>query len=62
MEKEIPTLYNTKSECCGCSACFAICPVSAIKMEEDSDGFEYPKIDENICIKCYKCKKICPIV
>ena len=42
----IPVLYKRKEECCGCTACYAICPKEAIYMEEDEEGFEYPKIDE----------------
>ena len=47
--KEFPILYKRKEECCGCTACYAICPQSAISMVEDEEGFEYPKIDENKC-------------
>ena len=42
--KEIPILYNRKEECCGCTACYAICPKEAISMVEDEEGFEYPVI------------------
>ena len=42
MEKEIPILYKRKEECCGCTACHAICPKDAISMVEDEEGFEYP--------------------
>lgn len=59
--KEIPVLYNRKEECCGCTACYAICPKEAITMVEDEEGFEYPKIDESRCIRCYKCLTVCPI-
>lgn len=51
-----------KTKCCGCSACFNICPKSAISMEYDSEGFLYPKVDNNKCIKCGLCLKICPII
>ena len=43
MEREIPVLYKRKEECCGCTACYAICPKEAISMVEDEEGFEYPK-------------------
>lgn len=46
MEREIPVLYKRKEECCGCTACYAICPKEAISMVEDEEGFEYPQIDE----------------
>ena len=26
-DKELPNLYTNRSDCCGCSACYAICPV-----------------------------------
>ena len=54
-------LYTRKEECCGCSACYAICPQNAISMNEDEEGFEYPKINEDFCISCRKCLSVCPI-
>lgn len=59
MNKKTPILFDKKENCCGCTACFSICPKEAIKMEMDEEGFEYPIIDENKCIKCYKCLKVC---
>lgn len=61
MQKELPVLYEKKALCCGCTACFAICPQEAISMVEDDEGFEYPVINENKCISCYLCLKVCPI-
>ena len=48
-----------KEECCGCTACKFICPVSAILMQEDSQGFLYPVVDETKCIQCGICLDIC---
>ena len=59
--KKIPTLYDKKELCCGCSACYSICPQRAIPMEEDEEGFDYPVIDINKCIGCNKCISVCPI-
>ena len=61
MEREIPVLYKRKEECCGCTACYAICPKEAISMVEDEEKFEYPQIDESKCVRCYQCIKVCPI-
>lgn len=60
-KKTIPVLYERKEECCGCTACYAICPKSAISMVEDEEGFDYPQIDESKCIRCYQCVRVCPI-
>lgn len=59
--KKIPVLYERKEECCGCTACFAICPKEAIKMVANKEGFDYPEIDADKCIRCYKCIKVCPL-
>lgn len=45
--------------CCGCTACYAICPKGAITMQEDSEGFKYPAIDKSKCIDCGLCSKVC---
>lgn len=91
--KNLPLLYKSKEECCGCGACFSICPRSnmsnvvrknangeiielqyqitqngeiiklpltgAITMLHDEDGFLYPVVDAEICIRCYKCVSVC---
>lgn len=60
MMKEIPILYKKKEECCGCTACLAVCPKKAISMVVDEEGFEYPRIDERKCIRCCMCIRVCP--
>lgn len=52
-------LYFDKSQCTGCTACFSICPMKAITMKEDLEGFLYPIIDSAKCIECGKCLKSC---
>ena len=49
-----------KDNCCGCTACKNICPVNAISMVKDEEGFLYPQIDESKCINCNACRNICP--
>lgn len=58
-EKILPELYEKKMYCCGCTACFSICPVDAIRMLPDEEGFLYPVVDAQQCIRCYKCMSVC---
>ena len=51
-----------KELCCGCSACYSVCPKNAISMVRDEEGFLYPKVDKDKCINCGLCKKVCPIL
>lgn len=51
-----------KKNCTGCFACYNVCPVNAIKMIEDKEGFKYPKVDVKKCIKCGLCENICPVI
>lgn len=48
------------SYCTGCGACFNICPVNAIMMKKNKEGFIYPSINLKKCINCGLCKKTCP--
>lgn len=48
-----------KNDCTGCSACSIVCPVGAIQMSSDSEGFLRPEISD-VCIACHKCIKTCP--
>ncbi len=52
--------YSKKESCCACSACFSVCPVDAISMKKDKEGFFYAVIDSTKCIDCGACKRVCP--
>lgn len=47
--------------CFSCGACEQSCPVGAITMQENENGFLQPIIDDSKCIKCNKCVISCPI-
>ncbi len=51
-----------KSKCSGCSACYSVCPKSCISMIEDEEGFLYPRVNEDYCVDCGLCEKVCPLV
>lgn len=53
---------DNKNECCGCQACYNICPKNAIEMVVDEKGFKYPEVNKDKCINCGLCEKVCPIL
>ena len=59
MRGAIPELFAKKEQCCGCTACYSVCPAGAISMEADEEGFLYPSIDPAKCIGCGACKRVC---
>ena len=48
------------NECTGCYACVSACKHDCIKMEEDELGAIHPSVDENKCVNCGACRKVCP--
>ncbi len=54
--------HVSKHHCYGCEACASLCPSGAIRMQENDEGFFYPIIDGDKCIKCSLCYKKCPSV
>ena len=56
--RELPRLA-AREACTGCSACAQVCPVSAISMEPDREGFLRPAVGDS-CVLCRKCEGACP--
>lgn len=55
-------VIKNKVDCSGCYACANICTENCLSMIQDDEGFWYPNVDENKCIKCKLCIKVCPII
>ena len=51
-----------KEVCSGCMACYNVCPVNAIELIKDEEGFINHKIDNDKCIRCSLCNKVCPSI
>lgn len=51
---------RSKRDCSGCAACMNICPLACINMQEDDEGFLYPYVNEDVCVHCGACEKVCP--
>lgn len=52
-----------KERCKGCGLCIAVCPKKNLKLSEELNmyGNKYAVcIDENDCIACCMCTKMCP--
>lgn len=56
------TSVVSNQQCSGCSACFSVCPVNAISMQRNSEGFLIPTIDQKKCIHCNLCNQVCPLL
>ena len=55
-------IISDPHDCCGCTACASICPRGCITMEENREGFLYPSVNEDTCIECGLCAKVCPVI
>lgn len=55
-------VIKDKKDCCGCNACVQKCPKQCIVLLEDSEGFSYPRVNMDVCIKCNICESVCPVL
>lgn len=60
--KEDSPLLADRTHCTGCSACAARCPQDAIALVRDKEGFAFPRVDPERCVRCGLCTKTCPML
>ena len=53
-------ILDIERKCSGCAACADLCPVCAITMTQNENGFYAPSLDRAACIDCGKCVTVCP--
>lgn len=56
-----PHLADVKC-CTGCAVCIDACNKQALSMYVADDGHVYVSCDENKCVLCHQCEKVCPAV
>lgn len=49
-----------QNKCLGCRACEQICPLKCIDIKPTREGFLYPNVQEDVCVHCGLCLKVCP--
>lgn len=49
-----------REKCTGCMACFNACPKDCISMKQGKLAHLFPKVDQDSCIDCRMCQKVCP--
>lgn len=60
-ETETQNIYTYNSLCCGCGSCKEACPVSAINIKMNEQGFYQSFVDDTLCVNCGKCISVCPV-
>lgn len=59
MKNNISRKEDEINYCTSCQLCSAVCPVNAIEIKLDTEGFYKPIVNEEKCIDCGKCVSVC---
>lgn len=55
-------ILNLLNECTGCGGCVSVCPKQCVELKLDNEGFYFPYINSEKCIKCGKCEDVCHVL
>ncbi len=55
-------ILDINAFCTGCGACASICPKAALTIEYNDEGFYYPRLNQDLCIECKSCEKVCHVL
>lgn len=59
---EMHNIKGVSNRCTGCTACASSCPLDAISMQPNEEGFLMPIVDEVKCTSCGICVKKCQVI
>ncbi len=60
MSEQLNNISDATSRyCTGCAACLAVCPADALQYRLNDEGFYEAFVEENKCIHCGRCRKVC---
>lgn len=52
-------MIEIDNNCTACGACATVCPKHCITVKTNDNGFLYPHIDTESCVKCHACESVC---
>ena len=59
---KIKEMLADKKSCIGCGNCSIICGTGACVLEQDEEGYWYPIINNDLCVRCKACTNVCPVM